>query len=65
MMHCWLMGIKFVIHNNTEGVLITPLYSKDQKGYTYQHERSECSYPSKAFFAADDNGQKKPGRQLS
>ena len=54
MIHWCLIGIKFVINHNTEGALVTPLYSEDQLAGTTQHERSEW-FLSKVLFATDDD----------
>ena len=54
MIHWCLIGIKFVINHNTEGALVTLLYSEDQLANNIQHERSEW-FLSKVFFATDDD----------
>ena len=54
MIHWCLIGIKFVINHNTEGPLVTLLYSEDQLANNIQHERSEW-FLSKVLFATDDD----------
>ena len=51
MIHWCLIGIKFVINHNTEGALVTLLYSEDQLANNIQHEW----FLSKVFFASLDD----------